>query len=115
MLKLPDNDLDELADNFFCHLHDHDHKTCDEPTLTCIDHKEDEEDLTNTLNPLRDTSKLRKSVLGNLTVYTLNQNHLNPESLKVIDKTMLKCSQCKFNIGYKSKIFKLFSKFKMKP
>ncbi|CAF0744205.1 unnamed protein product [Brachionus calyciflorus] len=93
LLKLPDNDLDELADNFFCHLHshDHNHNTCDH---------ESGEDLTNILNPLRDSNKLRKSILGNMTILILNLNHLDTNGVKE-ENLDLKCSSCGFNLGYK--------------
>lgn len=89
-LKLPENDLDELADNFFCHLHDHNHNKCHE------------EDLTNILNPMRDNKHLRKSILENLTLIILNSNHIKLESVKE-DSFDLKCSQCLSNLGYRKK------------
>lgn len=89
-LKLPENDLDELADNFFCHLHDHNHNKCDE------------EDLTNALNPLRDNKHLRKSILGSFTLMILNSNHLCTDSVKK-DNLDIKCSSCLSIIGYQRK------------
>lgn len=89
-LKLPENDLDELADNFFCHLHDHNHNKCHV------------EDLTNALNPLRDNKQLRKSILGSLTLLILNSNHLCPDSVKK-ENLDLKCSKCLFTLGYQRK------------
>jgi hypothetical protein len=92
---LPDNELDELADNFFCHLHEHCHEENHENS-----HKE--EDLTNVLNPLRNSANLRRSVLENKTLLVLNERHLNANSIDV-SNDLIKCSKCKFNIGYTKK------------
>ncbi|RNA23521.1 hypothetical protein BpHYR1_009871 [Brachionus plicatilis] len=89
-LKLPENDLDELADNFFCHLHDHNHNKCHE------------QDLTSALNPMRENKQPRKSILGNLTLLVLNSTHLNAESVKQ-DSLDLNCSKCMSNFGYQRK------------
>ena len=101
---MPDNELDELADNFFCHLHDHNHN--EENVCATHNHRNsntDEEDLTNILNPLRDTKKLRKSILVNSNLYLLNDNHIQNSSLKMEDDNKIKCSDCLFNIGYRGK------------
>jgi hypothetical protein len=93
LLNLPENDADELADNFFCHLHDHN------------DHS-DNEDLISSLNPLRTSGKkLRKSVLNGLTVLILNENHLALNSLQLDEaERLLKCSSCSHTVGYKGKL-----------
>jgi hypothetical protein len=104
---MPDNELDELADNFFCHLHDHGHYCESSHNEASKPNAADStsEDLTNLLNPLRDTSKLRKSILANSTVFMLNNNHLDPMSIQNEDNSVIKCSVCKFNIGYKGITF----------
>lgn len=94
---MPENDLEELAENFFCHLHDHSHNH---------DHH-NEHDLSDELNPLRDANRLRKSVLSSRTILVLNKNHIRPESLKLDDDGLnLLCSNCSHIIGYKSLCFK---------
>ncbi len=99
---MPDNELDELADNFFCHLHDHNHNdACEESHSHESTNETAAEDLTNILNPLRDTSKLRKSILVNSTLFMLTNNHIDHESIKVEENLAIKCSTCKFNLGYK--------------
>ena len=55
LLPLPENEADELADNYFCHLHDHGHG--DE----CHQESEKHEnlgDLIKSLNPLNSNEKL---------------------------------------------------------
>ena len=53
---MPETEIDELADNFFCHLHDHGHEHHDN------DHDDTKlADLISSLNPL---NKLRKSNKG---------------------------------------------------
>lgn len=94
LLSMPESELDELADNFFCHLHDCDHHH---------DHDKPETDLTNVLNPLRNAQKLRKSVLYNSTLFVLNINHVSLESI-VSNENSINCSNCKFNLGYRSKL-----------
>ena len=96
VLQLPDNELDELADNFFCHLHEHSHEEHHEENP----HKE--EDLTNVLNPLRNPTNLRRSVLENKTILVLNERHLNANSIDV-STDLIKCRKCKFNLGYTKK------------
>ncbi len=96
ILPLPDHEIDELADNFFCHLHDHDHNQ------NCEGH---ENDLTNELNPLRDRSQMRKSVLSSLTLFVLNKNHLDKSLTDSIvhdpKVNEIKCNKCLFEIGYR--------------
>ena len=98
VLSLPDNELNELADNFFCHLHDHCHANGDDDNLD--DHQHSNEDLTNELNPLRNR-KVRKSVLENQTVLVLNENHLDMAKLIVDEKNQLICANCNYCLGYK--------------
>jgi hypothetical protein len=105
---MPDNEIDELADNFFCHLHDHDHNHNhhDFDMNNCK-----ETDLTSVLNPLRDTAKIRKSILSNVTTYLLNEkNHIETKLISIDEENLtIRCSNCQFNIGFKSSsIFKLF-------
>ena len=103
MLPLPENELDELADNFFCHLHDHCHSGLSH-TAHSAHEDHHEEDLTNTLNPLRNPTKPRKSILANKTLLVLNTNHLHLASICMEDENKkIKCSSCKFNIGYRGK------------
>lgn len=98
VLTMPDNELDELADNFFCHINDNCHGHSD--------HKHEEGDQTNALNPLRNPNTLRKSILLNNSVFILNENHLNFESIKLENDNKIRCSKCSFNIGYRGKCFK---------
>ena len=95
---MPDNELDELADNFFCHLHDHSHKAHEQH---CHDHESNEKELIDSLNPLRNIAKLRKSILENDIFMVLNKNHLGMNSIRD-EEGALKCSLCSFNIGFKS-------------
>ena len=97
---MPDNELDELADNFFCHLHDHSHKD-HEHEQHCHDHESNEKELIDSLNPLRNIAKLRKSILENDIFMVLNKNHLGMNSIRD-EEGALKCSLCSFNIGFKS-------------
>jgi hypothetical protein len=90
-----------LADNFFCHLHNHsseDHQ--------CGGLKEAE--LRESLNPLRETlSNLRKSVLGSKTIFVFNENHLRFDFLKVSEENLtISCRNCSYNLGYKGKLIK---------
>ena len=105
VLSLPENELNELADNFFCHLHDHCHETNDSHQHD-DDHQSDHaEDLTNELNPLRNR-KLRKSVLENQTIFVLNESHLDLSKLNLIEtKSDLICANCNYNLGYKGKYY----------
>lgn len=99
VLDMPENDLEELAENFFCHMHEH-----------SDGHKEDQVDLTNELNPLRDANKQRKSILSSKTAYVLNRNHIKPESIRNDDRSNLLCSNCSHIIGYKSNLIPLLLK-----
>jgi hypothetical protein len=94
VLEFPDNELEELADNFFCHLHDHtNNKGCSHQEKSLID----------SLNPLREDI-LRKSILENITFYLMNENHLNIDSLNVNNENLnITCKNCSSIIGYKSK------------
>ncbi len=101
VLPLPDHELDELADNFFCHLHDHNHNVSE-----CDDQHDEEakEDLTNILNPLRDKYQLRKSILSNISVFILNKYHLDESDRSLThdsNTNEIKCSHCSFELGYK--------------
>ena len=115
-LALPDNELDELADNFFCHLHnhDHEHEHEHEHSHDAAPHGSKDaagEDLTNVLNPLRDKRVLRRAVLRNATVFVTNRNHLESPHLLLEEEhnetekrrhlTRLRCASCSFVIGYK--------------
>lgn len=106
VLSLPDNELNELADNFFCHLHDHCHAANEN-----LDHDHQHsnaQDLTDELNPLRN-GKIRKSVLENQTVLVLNENHLDMSKLALVnDKNELICSGCNYSIGYKGKYYFIY-------
>lgn len=93
---MPENDMDELADNFFCHLHDHDHHEVD------AHHEHTSIDI-NALNPLRDNEKRRKSILDSLNVFILNETHLNLEEVDLDEANELKCKSCSFKIGQKRK------------
>jgi hypothetical protein len=110
ILPLPDHELDELADNFFCHLHDHNHNVSQ-----CSDQHSDEikEDMTNILNPLRDKYQIRKSILSNMSVFVLNKYHLDGYDnsfIHEINTNEIKCSQCMFELGYKG-IYLMYSSF----
>lgn len=89
-MPLPDNEANELADNFFCHLHSHGDEH---------DHSNNLVDSLNTLS--LNTKMLRKSILEGLTVYVLNENHLNMDLIKLNNLMDLKCSKCDYRIGYK--------------
>jgi hypothetical protein len=97
---MPENDMDELADNFFCHLHDHDHFEGN----THHDHVHHEAVDINALNPLRDIQKQRKSVLDNLNILVLSDTHLNLEQVEIDEASELKCKSCSFKIGHKRKL-----------
>ncbi len=90
---MPETEIDELADNFFCHLHDHGHHEHHDN-----DHDDTKlADLINSLNPL---NKLRKSILENRTIFILNENHLDLKKL-TLNETNIICSKCNFKLGYK--------------
>ena len=96
---MPDNELDELADNFFCHLHNHSHENHD-----CESGHADEsndKDLIDSLNPLRDKSNLRKSILMNSTLMIMNQNHLNLDKVSIDLSNKINCKNCSSIIGFK--------------
>lgn len=92
---MPENDLEELAENFFCHMHDHSHGQGDHGHT----------DLTDELNPMRNVNKLRRSVLSSRTFFILNSNHVLDASIFTDDMSNLLCSRCSHVIGYKSGIF----------
>jgi hypothetical protein len=105
---LPENELDELADNFFCDLHVHEHS---HDQLHQHDKHEElsESELLNSLNPLSNSVyyklKPRMSILSNKTIFILNQNHLNAKDLLRWcneESTIVACSECSSIIGYKS-------------
>lgn len=100
---MPENDLEELAENFFCHLHDHSHEKNGHH-----DHDSTSSDLTNELNPLRDVNKLRKSILNRPTVLILNCNHVNASSITTDENLNLSCSKCFHNFGYKGRFDVMF-------
>lgn len=92
MLNLPENDSEELAENFFCHMHDHSHEHEHEHGHIT--------DLTEVLNPLRHENVRRKSVLINRTVLILNQSHLDLALVRTTHNFDVQCSTCNFNVGY---------------
>ena len=93
-MQLPENEISELADNFFCHLHSHGHEE--------HSHHSDEK-LIDSLNPLiiKKDQVLRKSILQSETLFILNTNHLNPNQINEINSS-LSCNNCGYNVGYKS-------------
>lgn len=97
VLRLPDNEIDELADNFFCHLHSH------STGHSCDSDSTKEAVLRDSLNPLRETSKqMRKSILDNATIFVLNENHLQTEFIKLNEEHLsFACSNCNYTLGYK--------------
>lgn len=103
VLRMPDNEIDELADNFFCHLLDH----CSEHSEHACDknNSSKESDIRNSLNPLRETLKtLRKSILDSITLFVMNENHLDLGKVKVNTETLkITCNKCSYNVGYKKK------------
>jgi predicted enzyme involved in methoxymalonyl-ACP biosynthesis len=108
VLPLPDNELDELADNFFCHLHTHEHNHDEQNDKQSENISEP--DLLNSLNPLAfslNSSKLisRMSVLFNRTLFILNQNHLNSNDISkwyTQENSIVTCPECSWVIGYRS-------------
>ena len=104
MLALPDNELDELADNFFCHLHDHSGEHDEHGENGCSHSTSKECNLLESLNPLRDISKLRKSILASPTLFVMNENHLRLDVLKLNNENLnISCGNCAYNIGYKGR------------
>ncbi len=99
VLSLPENEMDELADNFFCHLlgtcgHGH----------ACLGKKHAA--IRESLNPMRETLRsLRRSVLAGPTLFVLNENHLNLGYITVSKEDSLDvfCANCSNSIGYKGK------------
>jgi hypothetical protein len=100
LLPLPENEADELADNYFCHLHDHGHgHECNEEN----EKHENLVELIKSLNPISGNQKLRKSILEGSTILILNQTHLNSELIKINEKNLdILCRNCNYRIGYKS-------------
>lgn len=88
--------MEELAENFFCHMHDHNHN---EPG---DEHESHETDLTEELNPLRNSNKLRKSILNARTFLILNTNHIKIETFRVEKNLELLCANCSHSLGFKS-------------
>ena len=82
---MPENELEELEDNLWCHNHTHDDHV----------HHENEE--------VVDKFKFKKSILFNNTTLLVNKNHLDFNYLKITTATMIKCSTCNFTIGYKNR------------
>lgn len=99
---MPDNEIDELADNFFCHLLDN----CSEHSgHTCEKDSTKENEIRNSLNPLRETlTTLRKSILDNITLFIVNENHLDVEKIHFNSENFqISCKKCSYNVGYKKK------------
>lgn len=90
---MPENEISELADNFFCHLHSH---CAEEHTHSSS------ELLIDSLNPLiiKKEQKLRKSILENQTLLIMNENHLNLDKIKVDKESLAISCSCGYNIGY---------------
>lgn len=82
-LVMPEHDLDELEENFWCHKHDHNDEN----------HKHE-----NNKTPPQ-SSSLRKSILHNNTTLILNTNHINPSSIQT-QSLQIQCSNCQTNLGY---------------
>jgi hypothetical protein len=89
--------MDELADNFFCHLLG----TCG-GGHACLGTKNAE--VRESLNPMPETAtSLRRSVLASPTLFVLNENHLAPGRLTVTQHECLQvsCANCSHTLGYK--------------
>ena len=95
---MPENDMEELAENFFCHMHDHNHNHSED----IHEHSEHSghADLTDELNPLRNVSKLRKSILSARTFFILNTNHIGSVSTETNGDLI--CTNCSQAVGFKS-------------
>jgi len=92
-----EGEMDELADNFFCHLLG----TCG-GGHACLGTKNAE--VRESLNPMRETAtSLRRSVLASPTLFVLNENHLAPGRLTVSqhDCLQVSCANCSHTLGYK--------------
>ena len=89
---MPDNELEELEDNFWCHNHDHKHE-----------HDHDHGASHNETN--EDRYKFKKSILFNNTTLLVNENHVNFDNLSISseDNITVKCSKCFFKIGFKKR------------
>jgi hypothetical protein len=102
LLHMPDHDLHELEDNFWCHKHDHSHEHENE-------NENHEHDLSskhakNHENDNMIKKYLRKSILHNKTLILINDNHVNLEAILISDDLKsIKCSKCNYNLGYATK------------
>ena len=102
-MPLPENEADELADNYFCHLHDHCHG--DDQGHEEHGNHEHLSDLIKSLNPINANDKLRKSILEGPTLFILNKTHLNLSLIRFDEKSMdVSCRNCDYRIGYKGKL-----------
>ena len=85
---MPDNELEELEDNFWCHNHEHSH-----------DHDESPE-----AHEHEDKYKSKKSILFNNTTLLVNKNHVDVNNLIISsDQVMIKCFDCNYKIGFKNR------------
>lgn len=95
---MPDHDLHELEDNFWCHKHDHEHE------------HEDHEQIVSDKNSKKHENNeiikkhLRKSILHNKTMILINDNHAELKAFSLSDNLKsIKCLKCNYNLGYAAK------------
>ncbi len=84
---MPDNELEELEDNFWCHNHSHDH---DSHSHESVVHENE------------DKYKSKKSILYNNTTLLVNKNHVNFNNL-IISSDQIECCDCNYKIGFKNR------------